>query len=334
MRIISGRYRGKKLIPPSAEKNIRPTTDRAKESLFNILFDKINSECVFVDIFCGSGAVGIEALSRGARKVYFVDNNSKAIALLKQNLEGLQGDYEILNMDYKKAAEHLKNIGQQVDIVFCDPPYKENLGKNILNTLYGAKIIKFDGRVIIERNKEFSTEEHNCFYHYDNRIYASSCFDFYKREKRCAITGTFDPFTNGHLDLVKKAKELFDRVYIVLLINENKKIRYPLEKRKEVIRIVVENIKENIVIDSFDGLTIDYCNKNDIQYILRGIRNPKDMLYEYEMADYNYKNGNVTTIIMPSKNSQISSTAVKETLDNLEDVSKLVDKDIINILKE
>lgn len=333
MRIISGRYRGRKLTPP-ADESIRPTTDRAKEALFNILFDKVNSECVFLDMFSGSGAIGIEALSRGAKKVFFVDNDDKAIALLKKNIQGVQGGYQILNTDYTKAIEQLKKQNIKINIAFCDPPYDKNLGKKILDALAKAKIIDYSGIVVIERNKEFERADSKCFFHYDERVYALSCFDFYKREKRCAITGTFDPFTNGHLDLVKKGKQIFDRIYITILINENKQARYHIEKRKEIIKIAIEGINENIIIDSYDGLAIDYCNMNDIQYILRGVRNPKDMLYEYEMAEYNYNSGNVTTLIMPAKNSDISSSAVRDNLDKEIDISKLVNENIIKILKE
>lgn len=334
MRIISGQYRGKKLNTPPESSGVRPTTDRAKEALFNILFDKINVDCVFLDLFSGSGAIGIEALSRGVKKVYFVDNNNKSMELLKKNLEGIRGNYELFNMDYKKALNLIANSGQLIDVAFCDPPYNENLGQSILDTIGQAKVINYSGTIVIERNKEFDTAPTNYYNHYDKRVYALSCFDFYKREKKCAVTGTFDPFTKGHIDLVKKAKEMFDKVYVVILINDKKTIRYSLEKRMDIIRIAIETIKDNVIIDSYDGLTIDYCNKNDIQYILRGVRNSDDMLYEQQMAEYNYKNGGVTTLIMPAKDSQISSTLLKENLDKNKDITAFVDKNIIKILKE
>lgn len=107
-----------------------------------------------------------------------------------------------------------------------------------------------------------------------------------------------------------------------------------MEKRKEIIKVALKNNFDKAVIDSYDGLTIDYCNNNDIQYILRGVRNFHDMSYEQEMAEYNYKNGGVTTLIMPARNSEISSTAVKENIDKHSDISAFVDEDIIKILKE
>ncbi|HHT83181.1 MAG TPA: 16S rRNA (guanine(966)-N(2))-methyltransferase RsmD [Clostridiales bacterium] len=333
MRIISGKYRGKKLAPPPQSSGIRPTTDRAKEAVFNILFDKIEGG-VFLDLFSGSGAIGIEALSRGAKKVYFVDSDERSIDLIKRNLKGIEGEYRILNMDFQKAVNYLKDSGRKIDIAYCDPPYTKNMGTKIVESVANSRILNYSGVLVIERNKEFEKADSEILEHYDTRIYALSAFDFYRRQKRCAITGTFDPFTKGHLDLVNKAKELFDKVYIVILRNEKKVARYSLEKRKEIIKVALKNNFDKAVIDSYDGLTIDYCNNNDIQYILRGVRNFHDMSYEQEMAEYNYKNGGVTTLIMPARNSEISSTAVKENIDKHSDISAFVDEDIIKILKE
>ncbi|MDD4316285.1 MAG: 16S rRNA (guanine(966)-N(2))-methyltransferase RsmD [Clostridia bacterium] len=334
MRIISGRYRGKKLIPPPSESGIRPTTDRAKEALFNIMFDYIDSQCVFLDLFSGSGAIGIEALSRGAKKVYFVDSSGQAVTLIKKNLTGIQGNYEILNMNFEKALTLLKNRGESVNVVYADPPYAENLGEYILSQLQRAGVVAFGGIIAIERNKEYAQAESAAFPLVSSRKYALSCIDFYKREKRVAITGTFDPFTAGHQTLVDKAREVgFDAIYIVLLVNKDKAVRFSLEKRIEIINIALKDNKNNIIIDSYDGLTVDYCNKNDIQYILRGIRDSSDAEYERQMAEYNFKNGGILTILMPAT-SAVSSTLVRKNLDEKKDIARLVDENVIKLLKE
>lgn len=334
MRIISGKYRGKKLCAPNLDSDIRPTSDRAKESLFNILFNTIDSSSIFIDLFAGSGGIGIEALSRGVKKVYFIDKSKESIALIKKNIAGIDGDYEILEMDYKKALKYIKSKGQDANLIYCDPPYNKNMGEELLENIKQSNVMEYGGIVVIERNATFETVESKYFQHYDKRKYATSVMDFYKREKRVAITGTFDPFTNGHMDLVIKARELFDRIYIVLLINKDKQVRYSVEKRKEMIDIALKGEKKNIIIESYDGYAIDYCNKNDIQYILRGVRSPKELAYEQEMAEYNFRNGEVTTIIMPAKHNEISSTLVKKSLDTETDLKTLVDEGIIELLKE
>lgn len=334
MRIISGKYRGKKLIAPPEYSAIRPTTDRAKEALFNILFNHIDEECIFLDAFSGSGAIGIEALSRGAKKVYFVEIDGQAVSLIKKNLSGIQGDYEVLNMSLEKAAALLKRKGEKLNVVFADPPYEQNLGGKILEQLQEAGIMAYGGIIAIERNKQYAAAENPSFLYYDSRKYALSAIDFYKRQKRVAITGTFDPFTTGHHTLVKKARELnFDAIYIVLLVNKDKTVRFSKEKRLEIINMALKDDKEGIVIESFDGFTIDYCRKNDIQYILRGIRDAQDTEYERQMAEYNFLHGGVTTILMPAT-SAVSSTQVRKNLDENKDISSLVDEGAIKIIKE
>ena len=319
---------------PYDDKSIRPTTDRTKESLFNIFFDKINEDCIFLDIFSGSGAIGIEALSRGVKEVIFVEKEKKAISLIMHNLRGIEGNYEIIESDYIEALKTIKRKDIKADIIFCDPPYKEKLGNEILENIYKNDTTKFGSIIVIEREKTFEKPSSNFFHCYDSRSYASSSIDFFVREKRVALTGTFDPFTNGHLYLLEKAKKIFDRIYIVLLINKDKTTRYSLEKRKEIVKIAIESEGDNIIIDNYDGLAIDYCHSNDIQYILRGARNSTDMAYEFEMSEYNYKYGKIKTIILPAKENDISSSLVREKLEKKQDISLLVHKDIEKILKE
>ncbi|MFW5780063.1 MAG: 16S rRNA (guanine(966)-N(2))-methyltransferase RsmD [Bacillota bacterium] len=333
MRIISGKNRGRKLSAPILSEDIKPTTDRAKEAIFNMLFEKVK-DCVFIDMFAGSGQMGIEAMSRGAKKVIFIDNNPQSISCIKENVKGINGDFEIMNMNFDKALKTMNKHGKKADIAYCDPPYDLKMADKILNSLHQNSIMNFGGIVLIEGEKTYPITLSKVFYHYEARSYAKSRIDFYKREKRVAITGTFDPFTNGHMDLVMKAKETFDRIYIVILINENKEIRYPLDKRKRIIETAIGDDKEKVVIDSYDGLAIDYCRENDIQYILRGVRNKKDFDYEKQMADYNYQNGGVTTILMPAKSSNISSTKVRKDIDQDKDISYMVNHNVIEILKE
>ena len=124
MRIISGKYRGKKLAPPPQSSGIRPTTDRAKEAVFNILFDKIEGG-VFLDLFSGSGAIGIEALSRGAKKVYFVDSDERSIDLIKRNLKGIRGIPHTQH-GFQKAVNYLKTAQDRYCLL--RPPYTKNMG--------------------------------------------------------------------------------------------------------------------------------------------------------------------------------------------------------------
>lgn len=153
MRIISGKYKGKKLDGFNID-GTRPTMDRVKESLFGIIQNKIkNSTCL--DLFAGSGSLGFEAISNGAKACYFVDNNSIVIKTLKKNLGELKSSEGIIIFnDYNKALEDLSKENKKFDIIFLDPPYKLNLINNCLNIIKKLDLLNNEGIIICEYESE------------------------------------------------------------------------------------------------------------------------------------------------------------------------------------
>ncbi|MBN2058475.1 MAG: 16S rRNA (guanine(966)-N(2))-methyltransferase RsmD [Candidatus Saganbacteria bacterium] len=152
MRVISGKARGKKLkSPPRA----RPLTDRAKEALFNILQGRIEG-IRFLDLFAGSGAVGIEALSRGAAQVVFVEQNRQAVRVIKQNLEntGLGQASGIMPQEVGKALKLLRTQGKRFDIIFLGAPYDSPDLEQALEFLGEDGLIKEAGLVIAEHRRQ------------------------------------------------------------------------------------------------------------------------------------------------------------------------------------
>ena len=129
----------------------RPTLDRVKESLFNILQDKIKGAFV-LDLFAGSGALGIEALSRGAKKAYFCDKNPEAIKVIKENLDKTRflDKAIIFNCDYINA---IRKINEKLSIVFLDPPYKLDLAVKSINELLKCDLLTKDSLIIIETDE-------------------------------------------------------------------------------------------------------------------------------------------------------------------------------------
>lgn len=121
MRIISGKYRNRNL---KTDGHFRPTTDRVRETLFNILQSELEG-CVFVDAFAGSGAVGIEALSRGARMVYFLESHRKALTVLEANLLlcGEGAAWRIYSVPVPRALDEVRRKDPAIDLIFYDPPY-------------------------------------------------------------------------------------------------------------------------------------------------------------------------------------------------------------------
>ena len=152
MRVISGKYRGLVLAEFNG-KDIRPTADRVKESLFNILAFKITGARV-LDLFCGSGSLGIECLSRGAKFVHFNDISPASIAVLNKNLSRLRGEkYSVSTGDW---AECLKRQKEKFDIVFVDPPYADDCGIRAVEELAARKLIYSGGVAVYERDRPFS----------------------------------------------------------------------------------------------------------------------------------------------------------------------------------
>ena len=151
MRVISGSARGT-VLHSIEDISTRPTLDRVKESLFNIIQNDIEDNTV-LDLFAGSGAIGIEFLSRRAKQVYFCDKSSKAVAMIEKNLEKtkLKEKAIVYNKDYIDCINTVKNI--KFDIIFLDPPYKEEFALDAIEKISNLKLLKDDGIIIIETDE-------------------------------------------------------------------------------------------------------------------------------------------------------------------------------------
>lgn len=151
MRIISGQYRGRKLESPIG-REVRPTTDKVKEAIFNLLMMDV-PDSVCVDLFAGSGSLGLEALSRGASKCYFCDNSRDSIKLIRENINkcGAMENSVILAGDFSKA---LARIDEKIDIFLLDPPYREGLYINCLSEIDNADMLSRDGVIIAEHGSK------------------------------------------------------------------------------------------------------------------------------------------------------------------------------------
>lgn len=152
MRIISGKARGTKLYTLDGE-NTRPTLDRVKESLFSIIQSRIN-DCIFLDLFSGSGAIGLEAASRGAKKVILCDASKEAVKIIKKNIEKTHTEVQV-ELYNTSSQELLENkIKEKIDIIYIDPPYKTNLAYESVKIILDKNLIKNDSIMIIETDEE------------------------------------------------------------------------------------------------------------------------------------------------------------------------------------
>lgn len=151
MRVIAGKYRSRTLRSLKGQM-LRPTSDRLRETLFNILGAAVGG-ATFVDLYAGTGAVGVEAISRGARHVIFVEQHAPAVALIRRNLEslGIGAEAEILGVDAVRAIERLGTRRVHAQFVFLDPPYAADLEyEGALEALGESPLVAPEGRVIVE----------------------------------------------------------------------------------------------------------------------------------------------------------------------------------------
>jgi len=184
MRVISGKSRGKKLVSLEGL-NTRPTLDRVKEALFNIIqFDIVDKDVL--DLFAGSGALGIEAISRGAKSATFCDNSREAIKVIKTNIENTNNinNSTIINKDFIEALEKLEKENKKFDIIFLDPPYKTDFAEKAIKKIIDSNLLSKEGIIILETDdiKKEETIQNEGIEIFDKREYGRVILIFIRKE--------------------------------------------------------------------------------------------------------------------------------------------------------
>ncbi|MGI9951101.1 16S rRNA (guanine(966)-N(2))-methyltransferase RsmD [Moorellaceae bacterium AZ2] len=178
VRIISGTARGRHLkVPPG--RITRPTSDRLREALFNILQVREKS---FLDVFAGSGAVGIEALSRGASRAAFIEKDPLALKALRDNLwlTGFSGRAQVIPLDVSQAARQLARQGYQFDFIFLDPPYGQGLGEKVLPLF--VPLLTEGGWLVLEIGSKEVVPTVRGIVLQESRRYGDSLLNLYQKE--------------------------------------------------------------------------------------------------------------------------------------------------------
>jgi 16S rRNA (guanine966-N2)-methyltransferase len=180
MRVVGGRLKGRNLASP-ASREIRPTADRLRESLFNILihaYDDPIADARVLDLFAGTGALGIEAISRGAKFALFVDNGAEARALLRNNVEALAlgGVTKVYRRDATNLGE--AHPMEPFSLVFLDPPYRMNLAEKALASLRDGGWLTPDALVVVEEAKAAEFVAPDGFEELERRVYDDTEFVF------------------------------------------------------------------------------------------------------------------------------------------------------------
>ena len=180
MRVIAGLLKGRRLERVDTS-DIRPTSDMVKEALFSILSDKVIN-CSFLDLFAGSGSVGIEAFSRGADEVVFIDSSSESIKVLKRNLNitGLKEGIEVYNTEYSNAINKLGSRSKKFDIIFIDPPYNKCIPVEAMKRIFENNVLSQNGIIVVEHDiRDSMPEEVNSFILHKRKKYGNTHLSFY-----------------------------------------------------------------------------------------------------------------------------------------------------------
>lgn len=182
MRIISGKYKGHPLVSFDAD-HIRPTTDRVKESMFNIIQAYVEGARV-LDLFSGTGNLGLEALSRGARECVFVEKSKKSIAILEKNIQKLKltESYKIEN---KEVLSFMKSYqGEPFDLIFADPPFTEKMAHDVMLGAQDSKIFHAQSLMMIESAKrEKILDDYSTLSRYDVREFGDKILSFFCKKE-------------------------------------------------------------------------------------------------------------------------------------------------------
>lgn len=308
MRIVAGRYRGRRLTPPSDD-GVRPTTDRIKETVFNILQWDVEGARV-LDLFAGSGALGIECLSRGAAEVVFADKSPASVALIRQNLKGIEGSYRVLTADFTGV---LRSGEDKFDLIFIDPPYKSGLGELAVDAAFDLGRVAEGGTVVYEHSSELPFKCAREDVKVRTKVMGSVTVEFIRKKTTGLVTGTFDPVTKGHMEVIEKALRLFDEVVVAVLVNPEKKCMFTPEERLALLNAALSDNTRVKTLYSED-YAVDVARRVGADKLVRGVRGEGDEAYENAMAEYNRSHGFDTVFVTPERYADVSSTRARELI--------------------
>lgn len=180
MRILAGSLRGRPILEPTLKRGLRPMREAVRAALFSILNNYVRG-ARFLDLFAGTGSVGLEALSRGAVSCVFVDASAEACRIIRKNLENLGLRASVYQLDAFKAIELFRSRGWKFDLVFLGPPYGKDLAHQALAHLAAYPILKAGALVVAEIFKKESTQEqYGLLESFDERVYGDNRLCFYR----------------------------------------------------------------------------------------------------------------------------------------------------------
>ncbi len=336
MRVIAGSARGSRLA--SVPKGVRPTSDRVRESLFNTLGQFFEGGSV-LDLYAGTGALGIEALSRGSGLAVFVERDRRARAVILENLRrtGFAERAEVIGGEVEPVLGRLIARGERFDLIFADPPYR--IAAEVGGILHRLRsLLAPGGRVAIESGEapvEGAGGKKGV-----TRRYGGTFVTVLGRSDLTIIVavcpGSFDPVTTGHLDVILRASKIFDHVVVAVGSNRRKQARLPAVDRARLIEKVTADM-DNVSVEVMEGLLVDFARERGAQAIVKGLRAVSDFESEFEQAQLNrtmFPELETVFIMASAEHSFLSSSAVREIASLGGEVRGLVPEGVLETVRQ
>ncbi|MBM4281175.1 MAG: pantetheine-phosphate adenylyltransferase [Deltaproteobacteria bacterium] len=378
-------------VPAAADRGaLRPTADKVREALFASLQQRHGLDGrVVADVCCGSGALGFEALSRGAASCVFVDVDRRTLAAARDNARAL-GVVARCRFVVDDGARFLRGSAAGFDLILCDPPYAQALDDGWRNGLAAA--VRPGGVVVVERAARergrdpppgallpgLSVVDERRYG--DTRVVVAvrvaerpialvatglgatdagatdagaqeagmattttatsttstmSTTGARGRQSAAVYPGSFDPLTNGHIDIIERGLRMFDRLVVAVANNPQKTHFFSAAER---IDLVLRSVgpRPGLEIEAFDGLVVDFARKNGVNVLLRGVRAVSDFEYEFQLAGMNRKLSGVETVFMATSEESfyVASRLVREVASFGGDVSTMVPPPVLQALTD
>jgi pantetheine-phosphate adenylyltransferase len=311
-------------VPPAADRgSVRPTSDKVRAALMSSLGSALENARV-LDLFAGSGALGIEALSRGAQHAVFVEKDEKTARVVTANLASLSlaARSRVVVSDAPRALRGLP--AASFDVILVDPPYTFDVTRLYDDLL---RVRAPGGVIVLERDKRSLDAPLATVVLLRERLYGDTRVVVYGEPEAAnapsleepmptaaIYPGSFDPLTNGHIDIVERGLKTFDRVIVAVANNVQKTPLFSVEDRMRHARECLGHLK-GIEVDTFDGLVVEYAKHKGVRVLLRGLRAVSDFEYEFQLASMNRKlNRDIDTVFMMTSEESfyLSSRLVRE----------------------
>ena len=335
MRIVAGSRKGARIFAPKGE--TRPTGDRVREAAFNLIGPV--DEMAVLDLFAGSGAMGLEALSRGAATAVFVESDREAQRTIERNLEKLElRGARIVKSDARRALAAEAAAGSRYDLVLVDPPYRMFDSLQPILATYVPALLAEDGLVVVETDKR--TEPELPLSRADEphlRVGAAHTVRMSNDLRTAICPGSYDPVTLGHLDIIRRAAVIFDRIVVgVVREPSHKETMFSVEERVAFLEEALRD-QDNVEVDVFSELVVEFAKRWGARTMVKGLRVISDFEWEFQMNHLNRTLApDVETVYLMSnpQYSFVSSSGVKEVASFGGNVDELVPEPVARRFKE